>query len=526
MYRTGHHGHRPWLLATAIIGIGAIALAPEARAQQNDDWEWEADHWNVAEDGEQQERFSDVREDAWYDPAGWFDDDETTAYEYDWDDYDYDEIDDQRRDYDWYRRSIDDRVPGRWYGHARHDRMWHDGVHYGTHYQWDPRRSQWTTDGSWNAGVHEFYTDTYFGSPEYDRRQQARRGMSGSDELANQAKNYMFHGTIADMRRVELRGQGEPHALVRLETRDGRSAVVDLGPQSKIGGLDLDQGDAVTISGRRGTIDDRSVILANRVSMSDTLRFRRSAGTTVGADFDDDWRDARVSDRRSDRRDQRREDRRDERRSDRAIEAGDQPGSIILRGSLVDHRRASLDGGAQHTYLRLNLGADENWIVDIGPRLTVGDLDLDPGARVVVHGMERTIGTRNVVVARRIEVDGKTHVISQFDMPGGGVGADPNPRGVNDPQGQVFRGIVRSIDRVTLGSADADRMVVRLRLDDGSSTLVDLGRNFGMGDMSIEDLRNREILLRGHRRMIGGSSVLVAHQLTLDGKPVPVTTRP
>ncbi|MFO7964046.1 MAG: hypothetical protein R6U50_09020 [Desulfobacterales bacterium] len=102
--------------------------------------------------------------------------------------------------------------------------------------------------------------------------QMARqRGMMRGEPMARQDRQVRerarqhqqtITGEIQTLRRVNLVGVDQPHVIARIRARDGRTARVDLGPESSLKNIDLSKGDRITVQGRRGTIDNRGMFMA------------------------------------------------------------------------------------------------------------------------------------------------------------------------------------------------------------------------------------------------------------------------
>jgi len=97
-----------------------------------------------------------------------------------------------------------------------------------------------------------------------DRRGGGPGGMQGGEEGGMWIEERV-EGKIRDLKHIRLYGMGEEHTLARVETREGRTARVDLGPRKALAGLNLKDGDQVSVAGLPGLINDREVLMASRV---------------------------------------------------------------------------------------------------------------------------------------------------------------------------------------------------------------------------------------------------------------------
>ncbi len=102
---------------------------------------------------------------------------------------------------------------------------------------------------------------------EEARARSASRRQGGQDQ--GQSQNVHIEGKVRDMMTHRLAGMGEDHQFARVETESGRTAKVDLGPKSQVSELNLKDGDKITVTGTRGTINDRGVLMAAKVEKGD-----------------------------------------------------------------------------------------------------------------------------------------------------------------------------------------------------------------------------------------------------------------
>jgi hypothetical protein len=72
-------------------------------------------------------------------------------------------------------------------------------------------------------------------------------------------------GTIDDLKRIRLAEMEDEHQLAKIRTADGRIARVDFGPVVNLREFDIRHGDMVTVHGSRGTINDKEMLMANRI---------------------------------------------------------------------------------------------------------------------------------------------------------------------------------------------------------------------------------------------------------------------
>lgn len=178
-------------------------------------------------------------------------------------------------------------------------------------------------------------------------------------------------GTLRDLKQFRLAGVNQEHLLARVDTPDGRTARVDLGPVETVSGLNLKDGDRITVAGNRGTIDDTEMLMAQRIE---------AAGRTVTVDLPYDRRLGRYS------------------------------------GEVVDVRTASFSrvNGPDHVFVRVRLDRGVTTAVDLGPANQLGNLDLNTlvGKEISFLGHPAYIRNKMALVAEELRVDGQTYTIN------------------------------------------------------------------------------------------------------------------
>ena len=200
------------------------------------------------------------------------------------------------------------------------------------------------------------------------------RGRSSGVAERNQGQKAArtISGKIQSVRPVRLtnsEGATAEHTIIKLEFRDGRSVLVNLGPGKNPQGDNLGQGDSVEIIGSPGKIQDRRVFFARDVKVN-----RRGAST----------REANP----------------------------DIPTTVQVRGIVEDSQRFFLyPGGQSKPLLRVRFENGRTALIDLGPETSWFDLEVEEDASVVVHGWPKTIDGRRVIQAKTISVNGDTMVL-------------------------------------------------------------------------------------------------------------------
>lgn len=306
----------PAAMAACICGLslGFASFASTAGAQDDNDgeyMEWEADEG--------------LHEEEWYDPSDWFDDDfdgidgPDTDYEYDdeygWTDYDYDgeyytAYNDEYYDSDWWYDS--DR---QLYNHGYYDGYYDGYANHGDTYQSmqdqskDEKSNRNLASNRYNTGYQSGFEDgqhdkesnytadwTYYiyafpvGDQQAAQTQKERekdtarkRGDRAADARTRDMDAKMaardvhdqqdrIRGTVErveQLRKDRLAENAKDNTVLRLTLENGKQVVVDLGPNAK--NNVIDEGDRVTVVGKRIQRDGRTVLDATRLSINDQL---------------------------------------------------------------------------------------------------------------------------------------------------------------------------------------------------------------------------------------------------------------
>ncbi|GAA5511033.1 PDZ domain-containing protein [Novipirellula caenicola] len=91
------------------------------------------------------------------------------------------------------------------------------------------------------------------------------RNQSQSRQAANRSQETVT-GKILQLRSETIVGIDEPCVIARIRSEDNWPAKAVLGPKSQIERLNLGEGDEITVTGRKGRVNDRSMLLASTVS--------------------------------------------------------------------------------------------------------------------------------------------------------------------------------------------------------------------------------------------------------------------
>ncbi|MEQ8822277.1 MAG: hypothetical protein RLY93_18740 [Sumerlaeia bacterium] len=109
-------------------------------------------------------------------------------------------------------------------------------------------------------------------SQRWNQGQQRTEQMSQRQGQQARQVQRTVQGTIENLKAVQLNGMDERTQLARIQTNDGRLAKVALGPESRIQRLNLQEGDKVKVHGYSGRINNRSILVAQKVTSPDSNR--------------------------------------------------------------------------------------------------------------------------------------------------------------------------------------------------------------------------------------------------------------
>lgn len=101
------------------------------------------------------------------------------------------------------------------------------------------------------------------------RERAKREAQEFTNRSQPKAPREAVSGKLERMEQHRLAGIDGQVTVARIETDDGRTARVCLGPETQLERLDLREGDQVSIKGRRGHINDKMVLIAQEIRAGD-----------------------------------------------------------------------------------------------------------------------------------------------------------------------------------------------------------------------------------------------------------------
>lgn len=177
-----------------------------------------------------------------------------------------------------------------------------------------------------------------------------------------------------------------------------------------------------------------------------------------------------------------------------------------VSGTIQGMKKISPVGMAQqHQIAKVRTPEGRIARVDLGPAEDLKRLNLQDGDQITVHGHRGTINERGVLLAERVEASGRTVTVNR-----------PFERDLNRYSGKVL-----STRTASFRMEDVpDQVFARVRLDEGGTTVVNLGPKDQLSNVDLKGLKGKEISFLAHRATIGNRAALVAEQFRVDGRTV------
>lgn len=115
----------------------------------------------------------------------------------------------------------------------------------------------------------------------------ARQASSSQQQNADR-RTLEISGTISDTKTERIAGQDSEFLIAHIDTDRGDRMCAVLGPKQKLDRLDLEQGDQIDVQGVRARLNDKLVVMADKVShdgrsvqvdLPEIQRLKRARGT-------------------------------------------------------------------------------------------------------------------------------------------------------------------------------------------------------------------------------------------------------
>ena len=174
-------------------------------------------------------------------------------------------------------------------------------------------------------------------------------------------------GTIMELKDVKLAGFDEKHVVARIKNRENMVAKVDLGPKGRISDLDIQKGQSVSVWGKRGTINEKYMLMAYWINVD---------GNRISIKRPKDMNLKRYS------------------------------GKILkLKKTAFGERTGN------HVMARVELDQGMNTIVNLGPENQLGNLNVESGKEFSMLARPVFIEGKKALVAEQVMMGDKTATI-------------------------------------------------------------------------------------------------------------------
>lgn len=99
--------------------------------------------------------------------------------------------------------------------------------------------------------------------------------------VAKRPHSASISGKVVDKEKMNAKQTHIDHQLAVVETSPGTRLLVDLGPAEQLKSVDFDEGDRLSVDGQKIEVNDRSVLVADKVAKGDQkVRIQREAMPT------------------------------------------------------------------------------------------------------------------------------------------------------------------------------------------------------------------------------------------------------
>lgn len=321
---------------------------------------------------------------------------------------------------------------------------------------------------------------------------------------------------------INQRGQQSERGLARIRLENGRSAIVDLGDRRDLRKVDIEQGDFVKIGGTKSSLNGQTILVADRLRVREQDPRQQQRARQQGHGNRQQQSDRDRQQRQGNRRQQ----------GQRGSEA-----LVKLKGEIASTRR---DG--QTTLLTMRMEDGTQRTVVIPSRFDISDVELTDADRIQLMGRNaRNRQGDRAVVAERLRIDGQeiqrrdrqqqsgTQQWERQQAQRGQHAQRQQQRGQQRQQAQQQRqqrgqqsqqqqrgqstisGTIESFAKVRIKNAPEDNLFARVRMEDGSSRIVDFGEISRARLLKLDS--GDEVQIKGMKRTLGEHQVLEARSV-------------
>lgn len=267
------------------------------------------------------------------------------------------------------------------YSEKKHDK--HQGKHQGKNKQHSQdhtrnmSRYKLNMDGWVHVGV-DYDRDGFYDAVEtiflYDLEKAQNESRKRSDDMKKQAQRDMqrrgnrrqvqLSGEIQKLQTKRIMSAEQKQVLAQIQTEEGQTQRVFLGPQERVSQLNLDKGDDIQIKGVKGRVNNQSAIMAQFVSFN---------GQSI------------------------------------QNELPRQQKLRKFKGDIVSTRKTSFQGrDGKFVVAKLETPQEKMVQVNLGPADSFEDVDLSEGTSIKLLARRGTINGQEALIAQLIRVDGQS----------------------------------------------------------------------------------------------------------------------
>ena len=200
-------------------------------------------------------------------------------------------------------------------------------------------------------------------------------------------------GRVLSTHTVELTDPGEAHVLVKLESDQGETRVVDLGAAStlKNSGIDPQVDQELFVDGRAGRMNEKPIVIAERISTAKIVQINRNAPLRTETQKHADNRASNAST----------DNTKDMKQGEPKAETTD-PGMPMrtVEGTIMHTRNVAIQGEAEeHVLAKITVAAGGIVVIDLGPRSTLPKVNLDEGQSLAATGVIGRLNEKPIILA-------------------------------------------------------------------------------------------------------------------------------
>lgn len=287
----------------------------------------------------------------------------------------------------------------------------------------------------------------------------ARRDDREADRSERTAvQERSIRGKITRTKRVDWRGSDRREFVALVETNDGDTVIVDLGPTTGLKDARIRTGQQISARGFMAPVGEHKVLFATRLDFGDhSMTINRLA---------------------------------------------DRPKMETLRGTVIRSKRVDWRDSDRREFVALvKPESGEPVIVDLGPTTGLRDAGVETGRPITVRGSFRQVGDKRVFFADHLTTAETSTAINRQFNPGG------EPRTLS---GRVARqrevGLRNGVDR---------NVIVLIETPEGRQE-ADLGSADRARDLGIRE--GDKITVKGRVFDVNGRPILMVTDVTANGE--------